>query len=78
MSQIAFIFVLSIWRIGKCSSKSLKVKMPNSLRSISARKGPTPLRYSIDESSMEDELLVISCFFILNYLQISAADEYDY
>jgi len=54
-------FVLSICRMGKCSSRSLKLWMFNSLRNISPRWAEMPVRYSTGLFNM---LLValIRCF----------------
>ena len=45
-------WVLSTCRWGKCSSKSLNVKMCNSLRNKSPLKVVTPCRYSMGEDNM--------------------------
>jgi hypothetical protein len=47
MSAIRLILDLSICRCGKCSSRSLNVKIESSFFKRSPRCGPTPLRYSI-------------------------------
>lgn len=52
MSLIVLRMVLSMWRLGKCSSKSLNVKILSSFFRRSALSGPTPFRYSIGLSNM--------------------------
>jgi len=44
--------VLSMCLSGKCSSKSLKIKIPSSFFNNSARCGPTPFKYSIGFANM--------------------------
>jgi hypothetical protein len=51
-SAINETLVLSICRRGKCSSRSLKVKISSSFFNKSARAGPTPFKYSIGVSNI--------------------------
>ncbi len=82
---MVFMVVLSIWRRGKCSSKSPKVKIPSSVLSRSALRGPTPLRYSIGLSNMEGVEIIFdvynknkgiySCYVIYKITYLSTGKE---
>jgi len=43
--------------------------MPNSFLRRSARKGPTPFKYSIDELNMEDDVLMLQISVRNNQMQ---------